>query len=461
MKFVFINPPKIIRKKNIWNAVNSVSPPLGLATLSALLDAGGHESAIIDASALGLGIPEILGGIDPDAVVGISATTLEINTAAAIARAVRERFPKTKILMGGVHPTIFHGELVEEGVCDMVIRGEAENAVVSLADGSDLKDVPNLTWRAPDGEIIVNPRSTAYVNLDGLPFPSYRKLPMDKYRSALGAARRSPSIGVITSRGCPGKCTFCFSGMFGSRIRLMSAGRVFEQIKFLMSEYKIREVSFYDDTFTASRRRVEALCELILSSGTDISWSCFARVDSVGPELLKLMKKAGCHQIMYGFESSDEAILKAINKKIKTTDTDDAISWTRGAGIDIRGAFMLGNPGETEESMRKTIEFSKKIGIQFAIYNITTPYPGTELFKWAKENNLLRHADWDLYDLAHPVLELPTVSSAAVQSCYRRAFREFYFRPSYILHRMMRMMTRDGLRMNLKAFKGILSLSRN
>jgi radical SAM superfamily enzyme YgiQ (UPF0313 family) len=260
---------------------------------------------------------------------------------------------------------------------------------------------------------------------------------MNRYHSALGAARRKPSMGMVTSRGCPGKCTFCFSGMFGSKIRFMSPNRILEHIVYLKSNYDIREISFYDDTFTANRKRVRELCTLLLKERVDITWSCFARIDSVEPDLLKLMKEAGCHQIMYGFESSDEKILKAINKNVNSRLNEDVVRWTREAGIDIRGAFMLGNPGETEYTMARTIAYARHLGIQIAIFNITTPYPGTAIFDWALKEGLLKHREWSFYDLAHSILELPSVSSAIVQRYYYKAYIAFYLRINYILHRIL------------------------
>jgi radical SAM superfamily enzyme YgiQ (UPF0313 family) len=168
------------------------------------------------------------------------------------------------------------------------------------------------------------------------------------------------------------------------------------------------------------------------------------------------MRKAGCHQISYGFESVDEDILKAINKRVKVGSIADAISWTNEAGIDVRGAFMLGNVGETVESMRRTIEYSKDTGVEFATYNITTPFPGTTLFEWARKEGVLRHTKWELYDLAHPVLELPTVPSKVVQQYYFRAYNEFYFRALYILRRVLSIRTWYGLKTHVKAALGIL-----
>ncbi|MEI6313300.1 MAG: radical SAM protein [Syntrophus sp. (in: bacteria)] len=458
MRLLFINPNRRIARDSIWGVINSITPPLGLAILAAVLEKNGHEAEIVDAYAENLSSEQILSAIASDTeVIGITSTTPEIDSAIALARTIRNRYPDKMILMGGVHPTVFHERLVADNVCDMVIRGEGEKAILRLADRQKMKDIHNLTWKGEDGEVVVNPEADEFVQLNDLPMPAYHKLPMGKYRSAIGAAIRQPSIGMITSRGCPGKCTFCYSGMFGQKTRFLSADNVYQQILFLKSRYGIREISFYDDTFTANQQRVEELCNLMLSNRLDVAWSCFARVDTVKPEILKLMKKAGCHQIMYGFETTDENVLKAVNKRVKTTQYADVVAWTRNANIDIRGAFMLGSPEETEDSMRATIEYSKKIDIQYAIFNITTPFPGTALFAWAEENGFLRHTRWQEYDLSHAILDLPTVSPEAVEVCYRVAYKEFYFRVSYILSHLLSMKTWDSARIHIEAARKIFS----
>jgi anaerobic magnesium-protoporphyrin IX monomethyl ester cyclase len=457
MRFLFINPNRRIVKNNIWGVINSITPPLGLATLSAVLDARGHDSDIIDAYAENMTIPDILSRVPADVdVIGLTATTPEIEDAVDIARSLRRHFPGKKIIMGGVHPTVFHEDLIAEGICDMVIRGEGEKTILCIANQMPLKDIPNLTWKAEDEETVVNPQEDEFVQLDELPMPSYHKLPMQKYRSAIGAARRSPSIGMMTSRGCPGKCTFCFSGMFGKNIRFLSAENVYEQILHLKLRYGIREISFYDDTFTANLKRVEQLCRLLISSRADITWSCFARVDTVNPDILKMMKAAGCHQIMYGFETIDENILKAVNKRVKTTQYADVVAWTRAAGIDIRAAFMLGSPAETIGSMKATIEYARQIDIQYAIFNITTPYPGTTLFREAVEKGCLRHTRWAEYDLSHAILNLPGISPEAVEAHYREAYRAFYFRWSYLVAHLLSIKTLDSLMIHFEAAGGIL-----
>lgn len=456
--FLFINPRRSIRRSNVWSVVNSVTPPLGLAMLASLLEQAGFRAEIVDANALGLDVSNILTRI-PRGVryVGLTATTPEIDTAVAVARAVRREHPETVVVLGGVHATVFHERLVAAGKVDMVVRGEGEEAAVALAKGLPLSSVPNLTWRSPAGDIVVNPKAERYADLNALPFPAYRKLPMPRYRSALGASKRSPSIGMITSRGCPGKCTFCNSSHLGHKTRMMSAERILEHILYLKRDFGIEEISFYDDTFTTNRRRVEEFCRLLISRDVDVAWSCFARVDTVRPDLLKLMRAAGCHQVGYGFESFDQDILCNINKRVTTTEIDTAVAWTRGAGIDVRGAFMLGSPGETRASMERTIAASKRLGIQFAIFNITTPYPGTDLFEEASRDGLLKHTDWTLYDLSHAVMELPTVSSGEVEALYTRAYREFYLRPRYALERLLALRTSHELRTHVAAAYGILT----
>lgn len=463
MNFVFINPPYRIKSSSMWKIINSEIPPLGIALLAAIWDKHGHTSQIIDAAVLKLNIPEIIEKINPMTdFVGLTATTPVILDAIEIARQIREKLPHIKIIMGGVHPTVFHRQLVEDNVCDMVVRNEGEVPIAELAKSTSFDLIPNMTWRNPQNEIVTNPLSDKYVDLDHLPFPAYEKLPMKLYHSALGAAKYAPSIGMVTSRGCAGKCTFCFSEMFGPHVRFMSAARIIEHIEYLQKNFGIREISFYDDTFTANKNNVDELCRLIINRGMKISWSCFARVDSVTPDLLLLMKKAGCHQIMYGFETPDKNILQNINKHTTLEQFQNAINWTRAAKINIRGAFMLGNPGETEVSMQRTIDYAKNADIQLAVFNITTPYPGTAMYEEFSRANSLLHQNWDRYNLAQPVLKLDTVSDEIVQQYYYKSYRDFYLRPVFIIRHILAIRTFSEFLIYVKAvFKITFLLLRN
>ncbi len=432
-------------------------PPLGLALLAGILKARGHVVKVIDGYALNLTDQKVLHQIDTGVdIVGMSAMTVEIQNVVLLARRIKNAYPHVKIVFGGVHPTLFHQQFVEEGVCDIVVRNEGDEAIAQLAEGDALESISGITWRDKNGRITVNEDTGHNVDLDQLPYPAYDLLPMQYYRSALGAAKRSPSIGMITSRGCPGQCTFCFSGMFGRKIRYTDPEIVIDHIRLLKTHYGIREISFYDDTFTTNRKRVEMLCELLIERHVDITWSCFARVDNINADLLKLMSASGCHQIMYGFEAAADKTLKTMNKQIRDIDYIAVTEMTRKAGIDVRGAFMLGSPGETTHDIQRTLAYSKEMGIQFAVYNITTPYPGTAMYKWALSEGLLAHTDWQRYDLSHAILNLPSISRERVQHYFDQSFRDFYLRPAYILSRVQNLRSFYDLKSHLHAFVGIL-----
>jgi radical SAM superfamily enzyme YgiQ (UPF0313 family) len=225
----------------------------------------------------------------------------------------------------------------------------------------------------------------------------------------------------------------------GKRIRFRNAENIIGEIEMLIRDYKIKEISFYDDTFTANRNNVLKLCSLIKEKKLDITWSCMSRVDMIDVVLLKEMRSAGCHQIGYGIESADQEVLGNIKKQISFEKVKEAARLTRKAGIDFRGMFMFGNPGETSLTMKKTLQFAIDLNCDLAVFNITTPYPGTEMFDWADKNGYLLTYDWRKYDLSKQVMRLPTVGNEEVEYFYRYAYKKFYLRPGYILKKIFRL----------------------
>jgi radical SAM superfamily enzyme YgiQ (UPF0313 family) len=182
-------------------------------------------------------------------------------------------------------------------------------------------------------------------------------------------------------------------------------------------------------------------------------------VDTVDFELLKLMRKSGCYQIMYGVESADETILKNLNKKITLQKVEETVADTKKAGIECRLAFMIGNPGETEETIKKTINYAIYLDPDLVTFNITTPYPGTEMFNWAERNNYLIHKNWAEYDLSKPVMELPTISSTKILDYYKKSYRQFYFRPNYFLKRLIKIRSIEDLKKNFQPFINLLKFA--
>ena len=460
MDILFLNPPWHKKSGNIWKSVSSCMPPFGLGILAALARESGFSVAIIDYNAERVGLDraqEYLPSSAPK-FIGITATTILIDSALELAKIAKKKYPDTKIIIGGVHATVMPKETLNHPEVDYILMGEGENSFLELLAGKDPRTIKGLGFKN-NGEIILNPPQPMIPDLNVFPIMAYDLLPMDKYYSAPCSYKREPSLGMITSRGCPGRCTFCNGDLFGSVIRFRSAEKMLEEIKFLQGKYDVNDIVFYDDTFTSNRKRMKDFCRLLIENKIDLTWSCFSRVDTVDLEILREMKKAGCHQVMYGVESGDPQILSNINKKISLEKVRETVAATKKAGLEVRLAFMLGSPGETEETLKKTIKFAIDLDPDLVSFNITTPYPGTQMFAWAEQQKCLINKNWPEYDLARPVMTLPTVDSKKILYYYKKAHRQFYFRPSYIIKKMIKMRSFNDFKNNLKPFLSLLKFN--
>ena len=455
MDAILVNPEWIRKKGSIWKGVAGAMPPLGPAYIASYAEKHGYETAIIDMQVEFEPYEEILKktGYKPR-FVGISATTTTYAEAKRLAGLSRKMLPESKIVMGGVHPTFKADEAFSNPDVDFVIRGEGEETFRLLLSGEKPGSIPGLSYKS-EGVITHNPEPPLIKNLDDLPFPAYHMLKMKRYVPSLGSYKRLPSISMITSRGCPGKCTYCFGAYLGGKIRVNSPAYVIEEIKMLQKRYGIREVSFYDDTFTAFKHNVREFCERLIKEKIDLTWVCFARVDFIDEDMLKLMKKAGCHQLLYGVESGDQEILKSLGKTTPLEKAKEAVMMTKKAGIECRTSFMLGSPGETEEHLKKTIKFSIELDADLAMYNVTTPFPGTKMYEQAKANGWLSHEEWDKYDFSTAVMELPGLSAETVDRYYAAAHKAFYGRPKYLLKRLLSIKSFEDIKIGFKAVKAI------
>ncbi|MGB6066929.1 MAG: cobalamin-dependent protein [Desulfomonilaceae bacterium] len=438
---VLINPPWVIlRKQNVWRSVASIMPPLGLAWLGAVLERHGHRVRILDAHAESMDIDAIGRWIEsegPFRVAGITATTPLIGNALRTANLIKEQSPNTTVVLGGVHPTVLPEEVLAVPSVDMVVRGEGENTFLEIVEERPIESIAGISWRLND-QICHNPDRALIKDLDSLPFPAYHLLPMAKYYPAAGAAKRLPAISVLVTRGCPGQCTFCYK-IFGKSLRSRSGRVVAEEIALLQSKYGIKEVCLYDDTFPAVRKEVRNFCQSLEDLRLDLTWSCFSRIDTFHEETFRMMKNAGCHQVMFGVETCDPVVLSNIKKKMDPEKVQWVVDTCKKLGLNVRLAFMLGNPGETEQSMEQSIRFAIRLAPHLVQFNIATPFPGTEMFRWADQNGYLLTRNWDDYDLSGPVMELPSVSPAKVLEYYRKAHRKFYLRVGFALEHIKKM----------------------
>ena len=458
MNVLLINPPWVLCDgRNLWRNVASVMPPLGLGWMAAVLEQEGHRVRILDAHAdrvLVEQVPLWVRQHGPFDLVGVSATTPLIASALQIARLLKAEWPETRIVLGGVHATVLPEEVLADQAVDLVVRGEGENTLREIAAGNSLEAIDGISYRL-DGQIVHNPDRELIRDLDSLPFPAYHLLPMDKYRPAAGAAKRTPATSVLATRGCPGRCTFCYR-LFGSRLRCRSGRHVADEVEMLQDRYGIREICFYDDTFTAVRHEVKAFCREIDRRNLDLTWSCFSRVDTFHEEVFRTMKHSGCHQVMFGVETCSRPILDRINKRTDPEMVEGVIRNAQKIGMEVRAAFMLGSPGETEATMEENIRFAIRLQPDLALFNVTTPFPGTEMFEWADRNGYLMTKNWQDYDLSTPVLRLPTVSPETIRRYYRRAHRRFYLRPRTIFNRLKRMRTRQQWSSALRGLRMLL-----
>jgi anaerobic magnesium-protoporphyrin IX monomethyl ester cyclase len=441
VRVLLVHPPwPDTTRTNFKRRVSGVLPPLGIASIAAVLEQDGHDVRILDAFAEHLTLGAIVSWVSangPFDVIGISCVTVMAFNAYKIARHVKDEFPDTMVVLGGAHASQLPEESLGVQAVDVVVRGEGEETMRELAAGNPLNMIDGVSYRN-EGSCVHNPDRSLIEDLDSLPYPAYHLLPMSKYRPPVGTCRRMPAISMLATRGCPGRCTYCCR-LFGSRLRVRSGKSVAEQARMLQQQYGIKEIWFCDDTFTAVRSEVRAFCRTLGELRMDLTWSCFSRIDTFDEETFRMMKASGCHHVMFGVESCNRQILENINKNLDLDMVKYVLQTTREIGLEVRTAFMLGNPGETERTMEETIQYAIELDPDIAVFAISTPFPGTELFEWAEENNLLLTKNWDDYDRSIPVMNLPTVSNELVMDYYRKAHRRFFFRPAYIWKRLKKL----------------------
>jgi anaerobic magnesium-protoporphyrin IX monomethyl ester cyclase len=370
--------PKWSRKANDY-------PPLGLAYLAAVLERDGHEVSVFD---LGLEpqtpiqteIDRICAS-DPQ-VVGITSMTSVYQSALDTAALLKARLGRP-IVVGGPHATVFPERvLLEAPVIDYVVRGEGEETFAELVDALesgqyDVRGILGVTHRQ-HGSIVSNPDRPLIRDLDALPFPARHLVQMDRY--GLRTPDGRPMVTILSSRGCPYNCAYCFKGIVGRTYRQRSPANIVAEIRQVIDTYGWRDFYFIDDLFTIDSRRLETLTDRFIGEGLEIRWQCLGRVDRVNAELLRKMYTAGCRQIHYGIESGNQQILERIGKGIDLDQVRKAVGWAQDAGIHAKGYFMLGLPGDTPSTMQETIDFAVELGLDEAMFSLTTPFPGTRLW---------------------------------------------------------------------------------
>ena len=430
MNILFIQPLWTYRKKtkSIFRYLAGIYPPLGIALLSAILEEEGHNVRIIDCIAESINPDEINDHIhEKYDIVGITAFTNQAPSAYKLAKNIKHKFKDSIIILGGIHATILPEEVIGNPYIDICVRSEGEETVKEIVSGLKLDKIKGISYKNEHGENIHNSDRKYISNIDAYPLPAYHLLPMRKYHSNLGLAIREPSIGILVSRGCPNNCEYCYPHALGRKVRMKSSIKIMEEIILLKEKYGIREIDFYDDTFTVFQNKIVEICNLLIENKIDIVWSCCTRADYITENLLTQMKKAGCHNIQIGVESGSSKVRNAIGKNINV-DYHKVFTKAKKAGIQVRATYMIGNYIETRNDILETIDFSKRINSELAIFNITTPYPGTLLYKRLEKEGRIKTNDWEKYDFYNVVFRHPNLSEDEIQELYKRAIITYYFR---------------------------------
>jgi len=310
------------------------------------------------------------------------------------------------------------------------------------AEGEPYASILGLAWRN-GSEIVINPDRPFIPNLDDLPIPRHELLPLDKQRMPM---IKGPFTFIVTSRGCPAGCKYCIKHVsYQNSVRVRSAENIVAEIEYL-NTLGIYNIHMYADLFTVNREHVMSTCELLIRKGIKINWTCNSRVDYVDEELLQMMGKAGCWFISWGIESSNEAILKRARKGYKKEQAFKALRWSHAAGIKNWGYFIIGLPGETEETILETIDYAKELPLDIALFHIAAPYPGTPFFYEVVENNWFRPGTkWEEVDMdKSTVLDYGNLSAEQLEYWQKRATREWSFRPGPALTFLKGLNTWEG-----------------
>lgn len=453
MKLLFLNPP--FKNKYGRFSRTSRSPaiarsgtiyyPLWLAYAAAVTEKAGFTIKFIDAPAEKKDLNRVITEVksfNPRLVV-IDTSTPSIDNDITIGANLKDSLRSAFIVLAGTHPSALPEEtLKKNNKINAVCVEEYDYTIRDLAKAIKYKkpinSVDGLVYRNKKGKIIVNKKRGLIKNLDELPFLSeFYKKHLD-VRNYFFAASDYPMVMIITSRGCPGRCTFCVypQVLHRQRYRFRSPESILKEFEYIKKNLpEIKEIGIEDDTFTAHLPRTRAFCQMLIEKKVKMKWYCNVRVD-LDLETMNLMKKAGCRLATVGFESGNQKVLDNIKKDITVKLIKEFVKNAKKAGLLVHGCFMAGNKGETKATLQETLSLAKKLNTDSIQFYPLIVYPGTEAYQWAKEKGCLaseNFADWcDQFGAYRCVINLPGLSAHQLTDFCNRAIREYTLRPKYI-----------------------------
>lgn len=410
--------------------------PYGLALVSSSLKQDGYDVTLLDAFAYQIKLEDIIKYVFEmkPKVMGMSVMTPNLPQVVHFLKRVKEILPHTITVAGGVHPTIEYQSLLRNHEeIDIAVIGEGERTMVELIEKiqneQPLDEIKGIAYRC-DHTIKVNMNREFIQDLDALPFADWESLPMDRYWDRWTIKKNYACM--LLSRGCPYNCTFCGHGIIGKRYRKRSPELIIEEIKLLYDRYRVRNISFADSTLNVDNDWLKEICEKILKLNRKIIWGCSLRADRVDKEALKLMKKSGCVKVFIGVESVDDEMLKRMKKAESFDKVKEGISIIREAGLTPDLGFIIGMPGETKESIMKTIKFAQKFNKTVCSFTYATPYPGTEFYEVAQKEGFVVN-DWSKFNTFTLTYIPKGFTEEEIRHYFKLAVKRTYLRIPFLL----------------------------
>ncbi|OGF25563.1 hypothetical protein A2331_01720 [Candidatus Falkowbacteria bacterium RIFOXYB2_FULL_34_18] len=441
-----IIPPRITYGKFSAGTGNNTFP-YGLASMAEFIRIFGYSVSYLEPNIEKMSIKQYCKYLADNNfdVIGIGSTTLQMKYAINTFRLIKKVNSNIITVLGGVHGTIMpHETLRATRAIDYLILGEGEKSFKKLLDyiqagKKELIDgLDGVAFQRGNHIIVKSPNENDYLKEDELCIPAYDLFPMQKYVAQITYAKKFPSYSIVASRGCPFKCSFCCgSSISGHKVRYKNIDKLIDEIELLKNKYRARGIFFLDSTFTLNKEWVEEFCKKFIEKKIKIPWACNSRVDTVNEEMLRLMKRAGCWEILFGVESANQKSLDLIKKNTTVEMNTYILKLSQKMGFYTYATYIIGLPGETENDALNTISYAKKIGTPLAMFYLPVPFPKTELWHICKKDGGLRDdCDWDeynLWDASNPVYINPLIGKEKMKRLLRYAYQSYYFTPKVLL----------------------------
>jgi radical SAM superfamily enzyme YgiQ (UPF0313 family) len=355
-------------------------------------------------------------------------------------------------------------ETLKDRYFDVGVIGEGEYALLELAEGYKEKgagcfpEIKGLIYKV-DTQVVINQKRPFIQNLDELPFPARHLLPpLSAYRPTPASYKRLPVGVLMSSRGCPYQCSFCDRSVFGMKYRMRSVDNILDEVEELIYKYGAREIRFFDDTITVNKQKLFELVNRMKERKIKVPWTAQSRVDAITPEVLQKLKEGGCWQLLIGIESADNRMLKIMKKGVTAEQAAAAVWFMNKYRMGIRADFLVGVPGETRESLDKSLNFVLTHNLDYVYFNKFVPFPGTGLTRILQESGYKFDftKSSSILDIQSNNIFIPeTLPESEYKDFLKKVHKKFYLRPSYILRRLLSIRTFDQLMGHVKGFFAI------